>query len=72
MQLGAVIMQESKPLAVYFQKSFKAQINYTMTEKELLSIVETLKEFWNIFLGHKIEVFTNHKNLTFENDQKRT
>ena len=42
-QLGTVIMQEGIALALYYQKSPKAQINYTMTDKELLSIVETIK-----------------------------
>ena len=30
-QLGAGIMQEDKPLAFYYQKLSKAQINYTIT-----------------------------------------
>ena len=55
-QLGTVIVQDNWPLAFYSRKLNPAQINYTTTERELLSIVETLKEFKNILLGHKIKI----------------
>ena len=66
-QIGAVISQEGKPIAFFSRKLNKAQLNYTVTEKEILSIIETIKEFRNILLGHKVIVHTDHKNLTCKN-----
>ena len=64
-QLGAVISQKGKPIVLYSRKINSDEQNYTTTEKELLFIVETLKEFCNILLGHQITVYTDHKNLTY-------
>ena len=52
-----VISQKGRPIAFYSRKLNSAQVNYT-TERELLSIVETLKEFRNIIKGQKIRVYT--------------
>ena len=35
-------------------------------EQELLSIIETLKEFRNILFGHKLIIHTDHKNLLYK------
>ena len=42
-QLGAVISQKGKTIALYSRKSTDAQKYYTVTERELLIIIETLK-----------------------------
>jgi hypothetical protein len=68
-QLGAVIMQDKKPIAFYLQKLSTAQKLYTTTERErqLLSAIETCKEYKNILLGYHLPiiVFTDHKNNNF-------
>ena len=66
-QLGAVISQKGRPIAFYSRKLSGAQTRYTTTERELLAIVETLKEFRNILLGQKIRIYTDHMNLTYKN-----
>lgn len=66
-QLGGVITQSNRPLAFFGRKLTKAQEKYTVTELELLSIVELLKEFKGMLLGYKVEVWTDHINLTRDN-----
>jgi putative transposase len=66
-QLGAVIMQDNKPLAFYSRKLNAAQKRYTTGEQELLSIVEALKEFRTLLWGQKVIVHTDHKNIIYGN-----
>jgi hypothetical protein len=70
-QLGAVIMQDDHPLAFYSRKMNQAQQNYDTGEQELLSIVETLKEFETILMGQQLIVHTDHLNLLYDTSNKR-
>ena len=62
-QLGAVISQKVKPIAFYSRKITSSQKRYTVTEKELLIVLETLMEFRTILLGKKLRIYTDHKTF---------
>ena len=62
-QLGSVITQSNRPLAFFSRKLSETQQKYSVTEIELLAIVETLKEFKGMLWGQKLVVYTDHKNL---------
>ena len=49
-QIRGVVSQYSKPVAYFPCKFNKAQMNYTVTAKELLAIVETLNNFRSMLL----------------------
>ena len=62
-QLGAVIVQNNRPIAFFSRKLSDAQTQYSITELELLAIIETLKEFKGMLRGKNIKFYTDHKNL---------
>ena len=63
-QLGAVISQKGKTITFYSRKLTDSRQRYTVPARELISIVETLKEFRKILIGHKLRIYTGHKKLT--------
>ena len=65
-QLGACVVQEGQPVAYFSCKLLKSEQKYTVTEKEMLSIVAALNKFQSMLLGSDIHVLKDHKTLTFD------
>jgi hypothetical protein len=60
---GAILMQGDRVVAYCGRKWNSAELNYTVGEKELLAIVDALRE-WRCYLeGKTFEVFTDHNPL---------
>ncbi len=51
MQLGPVITQDNRPIVFFSRKLSQTQQKYSVTEIELLAIVEKLKEFKGMLWG---------------------
>jgi hypothetical protein len=64
-QLGIVIVQNSRSLAFFSHKLMQTQCGYTVSERELLVIIETLREFHNMLYGMKLIIHTDYQNLIF-------
>ena len=61
------MIQNGNTIVFYSLMLNPTKINYTTTERELLSIVEKLKELGTILIGKRITVYTECKNLTYHN-----
>ena len=64
-QLDAVTGQNNKTITFFSRILIKPKRNYTTNEKELLVIVECLKQFRGIIFEYEINVLSYHKNLVY-------
>ena len=59
-QLGVVSSQKIKPVFLYSRKLTDAQQRYTVTERELLITIETLKQLRTALLCQKFNIYDDN------------
>ena len=64
-QLGTVISHTNKPIVFFSRRLSTLQCYYTTNKKELLLIVEYIKQSRRIIFGYKINVFSDHKRMVY-------
>ncbi|KAG0435655.1 Transposon Tf2-9 polyprotein [Dictyocoela muelleri] len=63
--IGSVLMQNNKIIALYSSKYSTQENNYSIVERETLSIIKSLIHFKPLIYNSKIYILTDNKNLTF-------
>lgn len=64
--IGAVLLQDGRPIAFESRRLTPAEQNYPTGEQELLAVVHALK-VWRCYLegAHEFKVVTDHKAITY-------
>jgi hypothetical protein len=67
--VGAILLQDDRPVAYFSKKLNKAERNYSTTKKELAGVMYALKEWRCYLLGKSFKVITDHKSNSFLQEQ---
>src|SRR5215470_8048659 len=63
--IGAILIQHQHPVAFLSRKLNTAEKNYTTQDKELLAIIESLRNWRHFLLGKQFTLWTDHKPLQY-------
>jgi hypothetical protein len=63
--LGCVLMQEEKVVAYASRQLRNHELNYPTHDLELAAVVHALKIWRRCLIGHKCDIYTDHKSLKY-------
>lgn len=70
--IGAVLMQDSRPLAYLSKALAPKHLGLSTYEKELLAVIEAIKKRRSYLLGNHFKIKTDHQSLKFFMEQRLT
>jgi hypothetical protein len=63
--IRCVLMQEGRVVAYASRQLRKHEFNYPTHDLELVVVVHTLKIWRHYLIGHKSDIYTDHKSLKY-------
>ena len=63
--LGSVLMQEGKVISYISRQLRPHELNYPTHDLELAAVVHALKAWRHFLMGHRCEIYTDHKSLKY-------
>ncbi|KAG0442321.1 Retrovirus-related Pol polyprotein from transposon 17.6 [Dictyocoela muelleri] len=66
--ISSVLKKKCKAAGFFSKYLSKSEINYSVTEKEMVSTFKSLNNFKRLLFGSKIIVYTDHAKLIHENN----
>lgn len=61
--IGAVLMQDKRPIAYFSEKLNGAQLNYSTYDKEFYALVRALETWQHYLLPKEFVIHTDHESL---------
>ncbi|WZY86898.1 hypothetical protein YC2023_033282 [Brassica napus] len=69
--IGAVLMQEKRPIAYFSEKLGGATLNYTTYDKELYALVRALQTWQHYLWPKEFVIHTDHESLKYLKSQNK-
>ena len=67
--IGAVLKQEGRPLAYFFEKMNGAVLNYPVYDKELYAVIRALETWQHYLMPKEFVIHTDHESLKYLHGQ---
>jgi hypothetical protein len=68
--IGAVLMQEGRPLAFISKALSSLHLNMSVYDKEMLAVIHAVTKWRPYLIGHRFQIQTDHRSLKYLLEQR--